>query len=112
MCGRARERGHPGAGGGARAHTHTHTHARTHTFAQFLQSEPVIVTSGADNALRMWVLDDADCSARLLRQRDGHAAPPTRIRYVAGGVVASIADGSDASVCQILSVGEVGALVW
>ena len=47
----------------------------------FLQGEPILLTSGGDNAVKMWIFDQEDGSARLLRSRNGHSAPPTRVRY-------------------------------
>jgi U3 small nucleolar RNA-associated protein 21 len=47
----------------------------------FLTGQPVLVSSGADNALRMWIFDQSDGSARLLRSRSGHSGPPNRIRF-------------------------------
>lgn len=61
---------------------YAHSHAYVPTRLQFLPKQPVLVSAGADNALRMWLLDGADGSARLLRSREGHKAPPTRIRFV------------------------------
>ena len=29
----------------------------------------------------MWIFDQSDGSARLLKQRQGHSAPPTLIRF-------------------------------
>ncbi len=34
-----------------------------------------------DNALKQWVFDAMDGSARLLRFRSGHAAPPTCLTH-------------------------------
>jgi len=34
-----------------------------------------------DNALKQWVFDATDGSARLLRFRSGHAAPPTCLTH-------------------------------
>jgi len=47
----------------------------------FMQGEPILLTSGGDNAVKMWIFDQDDGSARLLRSRNGHSAPPTRVRY-------------------------------
>ena len=33
----------------------------------------------------MWVFDQSDGSARLLRSRCGHSAPPTKIRFASTG---------------------------
>lgn len=42
----------------------------------------------------MWIFDQSDGSARLLRSRCGHNAPPTRIRFCStGGDVAKILSG-------------------
>ena len=48
---------------------------------KFFAGEPILLSSGADNALKMWIFDRADGSARLLRSRAGHSAPPTQIRF-------------------------------
>mmetsp|Transcript_43139 Transcript_43139/g.105513 ORF Transcript_43139/g.105513 Transcript_43139/m.105513 type:complete len:346 (+) Transcript_43139:125-1162(+) len=48
---------------------------------RFLQGEPLLITTGADNAVKMWIFDQDDGSARLLRFRCGHSAPPTRVKY-------------------------------
>ena len=39
------------------------------------------MSAGGDNALKQWVFDAADGSARLLRFRSGHAAPPTCLAH-------------------------------
>jgi U3 small nucleolar RNA-associated protein 21 len=46
-----------------------------------LQLEPLMVTSSSDNSVKVWIFDMSDGSARLLRQRNGHSLPPTRIRF-------------------------------
>lgn len=38
-----------------------------------------------DNSLKQWVFDGVDGSARLLRFRSGHAAPPTVVRHYGSG---------------------------
>ncbi|XP_035583712.1 WD repeat-containing protein 36 isoform X2 [Zalophus californianus] len=47
----------------------------------FLHKEPLLVTNGADNALRIWIFDGPMGEGRLLRFRMGHSAPLTKIRY-------------------------------
>ncbi|XP_012514960.1 PREDICTED: WD repeat-containing protein 36 [Propithecus coquereli] len=47
----------------------------------FLHREPLLVTNGADNALRIWIFDGPTGEGRLLRFRMGHSAPLTSIRY-------------------------------
>ncbi|XP_029427694.1 WD repeat-containing protein 36 isoform X2 [Rhinatrema bivittatum] len=64
----------------------------------FVQGEPLLITNGADNALRVWIFDGPGGSGRLLRFRMGHSAPPTKIRY----------HGQNGE--QILSAGQDGTL--
>ncbi|KAL3912292.1 MAG: hypothetical protein SGILL_006941, partial [Bacillariaceae sp.] len=79
---------------------------------QYLPQEPLLVSTGTrSNALLMHIFDNPDHSGRILRQRRGHTAPPKCIRYLhpgagaGGGVLANMADGTDAQACQILSSG-------
>lgn len=51
----------------------------------FLASEPVLLSGGADNSLKMWIFDTSDGEGRLLRFRNGHSAPPTCVRYYGQG---------------------------
>ncbi|KAG7314833.1 hypothetical protein KOW79_022136 [Hemibagrus wyckioides] len=57
----------------------------THTTAiaglTFLHGEPLLLTNGADNAIRVWIFDVAGGEGRLLRFRMGHSAPPTMIKH-------------------------------
>uniref|UniRef100_A0A672KXW3 WD repeat-containing protein 36-like n=1 Tax=Sinocyclocheilus grahami TaxID=75366 RepID=A0A672KXW3_SINGR len=64
----------------------------------FLQNEPILITNGADNAIRVWIFDVAGGDGRLLRQRTGHSAPPTKIQH------------HDQSSLNILSAGQDGTL--
>lgn len=56
--------------------------------------EPVLVTSGTDNCIKMWVFDSPDGTGRLLRSREGHRAPPRAIRYYGNTTLASMAEGA------------------
>jgi WD40 repeat protein len=40
-----------------------------------------MLTSSTDNSLKMWIFDQSDHTGRLLRERSGHSAPPTRVRF-------------------------------
>jgi U3 small nucleolar RNA-associated protein 21 len=63
---------------------------------QALQFEPLIVTSSSDNSLKVWIFDMSDGSCRMLRERHGHSAPPTRLTFHGIGVGESILSaGSD-----------------
>lgn len=43
--------------------------------------EPVLMTSSPDNAIKQWIFDMPDGGGRLLRLREGHSAPPTKVRF-------------------------------
>ena len=79
---------------------------------QFMPQEPLLLSTGTQsNAIIMHIFDNPDYSGRILRQRKGHTAPPRCIQYIhpgagaGGGILANASDGTDASVCQILSAG-------
>lgn len=78
----------------------------------YLPQEPLLVSSGIkSNCLIMHIFDNPNHTGRVLRQRVGHTAPPGLIRYQYssnGSVLASMADGTDAASCQILSCGGKG----
>lgn len=71
----------------------------------FFPREPLLLSASPDNSLRMWIFDAADGSARLLKHRAGHTAPPRRIRYYGDVTEAGMGSGADARGCQILSAG-------
>ncbi|CAD5111627.1 DgyrCDS920 [Dimorphilus gyrociliatus] len=48
---------------------------------EFLKNEPLMVTNSGDNSLKIWIFDQADGGARLLKSRAGHSSPPTNIRF-------------------------------
>ncbi|NWU96924.1 WDR36 protein, partial [Upupa epops] len=64
----------------------------------FIPGEPLLITNGADNAIRVWIFDGPGGTGRVLRSRMGHSAPPTKIRY----------HGQNGE--QILSAGQDGTL--
>ncbi|KAK2518093.1 Wdr36 [Columba livia] len=64
----------------------------------FVPGEPLLITNGADNAIRVWIFDGPGGTGRVLRSRMGHSAPPTKIRY----------HGQNGE--QILSAGQDGTL--
>ncbi|RKP27041.1 Utp21 specific WD40 associated putative domain-containing protein [Syncephalis pseudoplumigaleata] len=60
-----------------------HTMADAHdgrVHAQFLNGQPILVSTGI-NAIKQWIFDGPDdAMPRLLRSRGGHSLPPTLIR--------------------------------
>ncbi|KAM4528147.1 WD repeat-containing protein 36 [Odontesthes bonariensis] len=77
---------------------HRHAHRTAVAAATFLHREPLLVTNGADNAIKVWIFDQEGGGARLLRSRQGHSAPPTTIHH----------HGNDGK--NILSAGQDGTL--
>ncbi|KAI9918980.1 hypothetical protein PsorP6_011975 [Peronosclerospora sorghi] len=75
---------------------------------EFLANEPLLLSCGTDNAMKLWLFEQREGgpTARLLKSREGHAAPPTRIRYYGNQTLATMADGADGTCCQILSAGQ------
>ncbi|KAF9344305.1 hypothetical protein BGX34_005797, partial [Mortierella sp. NVP85] len=51
---------------------------------QFLNGQPILMSSGADNSVKQWIFDSLDGLPRLLKSRSGHHQPPTYIRYYGG----------------------------
>lgn len=74
-------------------------HDGTIASLEFLPSQPILLSASADNSVKMWIFDQTDGSSRLLRSREGHIAPPSRIRFY--GSAGSSSGGHD-----ILSAGQ------
>ncbi|EXJ58229.1 hypothetical protein A1O7_05654 [Cladophialophora yegresii CBS 114405] len=70
---------------------------------EFLPGQPVLVSSGLDNALKSWVFDETPFSPtpRLLHHRSGHAASITRLKFLPAA-----SDGSDATGKWLLSASQ------
>ncbi len=47
----------------------------------FFAGEPLLMSAGADNALKHWVFEGQGGEPRLLRFRSGHAAPPSVVMH-------------------------------
>ncbi|EPY49916.1 U3 snoRNP-associated protein Utp21 [Schizosaccharomyces cryophilus OY26] len=48
---------------------------------QFLNGQPLLVTTGPDNSLKEWIFDSMDGVPRVLRFRNGHYEPPSYIQF-------------------------------
>jgi U3 small nucleolar RNA-associated protein 21 len=70
---------------------------------EFLQGQPVILTSGLDNSLKSWIFDETPFSPipRILHSRSGHAAPVTKLQFLP-----TDADGADSGGKWLLSAGK------
>lgn len=64
-------------------------HQAAVTALAFLPQEPLLISSGGDNAVRQWVFDQNDHSGRQLRVRAGHSAPPAVLQFYDEKVVLS-----------------------
>ncbi|PGG97307.1 U3 small nucleolar RNA-associated protein 21 [Blastomyces parvus] len=67
---------------------------------EFLNGQPVLISTGTDNALRSWIFDETPFSPvpRPLHARSGHSAPITTLRFLPAS-----SDDSDAVGKWILS---------
>lgn len=70
---------------------------------EFLSGQPVIVSTGMDNALRTWIFDETPFSPipRPLHSRSGHSAPITTIMFLPAG-----SDGCDTAGKWLLSASQ------
>lgn len=72
----------------------------------FVHGEPLLVTNGADNAIRVWIFDGPGGGGRLLRLRVGHSAPPTKIRYHGNNGEHILSAGQDSTLQSFSTVHE------
>lgn len=70
---------------------------------EFLSGQPVLVSSGLDNALKSWIFDQVPFSPipRILHSRSGHASSITNLKFLPAAT-----DGSEASGKWLLSAGD------
>ena len=65
-------------------------HQRGITGMYFYDKEPILLTSGEDNAIKLWIFDQDDEKPRLLKSRSGHMLPPSKIDfYVSSSMIIS-----------------------
>ena len=75
----------------------------------FLPGEPVMVSSGADNTIKVWIFDSGN-APRLLRSREGHSSHPVKARFYGGNTKASMRNSSDAASFELVSAGSDGTI--
>eukprot|EP01038_Epipyxis_sp_PR26KG_P010444 gene10444-14028_t len=85
-------------------------HNGTVSNVSFLYGEPVMISNGIDNSIKVWIFDSSDGTARLLKSRQGHQGTPLRIRYYGGMTNVSMRDSADAMSCEIISSGIDGSV--
>lgn len=69
-------------------------------------SEPLMFSASSDNSIKLWVFDMPDGGPRLLRNREGHSAPPLCIRYHGAGGRHIVSSGEDSSLRIFSTVSE------
>uniref|UniRef100_A0A1B6HHV9 Uncharacterized protein n=1 Tax=Homalodisca liturata TaxID=320908 RepID=A0A1B6HHV9_9HEMI len=69
-------------------------------------NEPLMVTSSPDNSIKIWIFDMPDGGVRLLRLREGHAAPPSYIRFHGANSQNILSAGGDSSLRVFNTVSE------
>jgi len=58
---------------------------------QFLQGQPILLTTSKDNSLKLFIFEES--GPRLLKSRSGHSSPPTRLHMHSAKWLFSAADG-------------------
>lgn len=82
-------------------------HNKPITGMKYIPNEPLMVTSSADNSLKQWIFDTLDGSGRLLRIREGHAQPPTLVRFYGNDGNYLLTAGGDSSLRLFSTVTEI-----
>ncbi|KAL8279548.1 hypothetical protein RQP46_008110 [Phenoliferia psychrophenolica] len=62
---------------------------------EWIQGQPLMMTSGGDNSLKQWLFDSPTAAPRLLKQRSGHHAPPHLVRYYGDDGKSILTAGAD-----------------
>ncbi|TPX50362.1 hypothetical protein SeLEV6574_g00940 [Synchytrium endobioticum] len=73
-------------------------HDGSTTLASFLSGQPLLVSAGADNAVKTWIFDPLEIQPRLLRSRSGHHLPPTHIKFYGNDGYTILSAGRDRSL--------------
>ncbi|EFN69112.1 WD repeat-containing protein 36 [Camponotus floridanus] len=84
-----------------------HAHNAAVTGLRYIPNEPLLVSSSPDNSLKLWIFDMADGAGRLLRIREGHAEPPTIVRFYGNDGNYILTTGGDSSLRLFSTVTEI-----
>uniref|UniRef100_A0A6B2KXS5 Uncharacterized protein n=1 Tax=Arcella intermedia TaxID=1963864 RepID=A0A6B2KXS5_9EUKA len=63
----------------------------------FFYNEPLFVSTGTDNSIKLWIFDNANVCPRILKQQSGHSKPPVKLLFY-GGNEEVLSASSDQSV--------------
>jgi len=69
-----------------------------------LQGEPIMMSNGSDNSLKVWIFDAPDGTARLLKQRSYHSAPPSKIQFYGLNSDTILSAGQDGTLRSLSTV--------
>ncbi|KAL0092025.1 Utp21 specific WD40 associated putative domain-containing protein [Phycomyces blakesleeanus] len=73
-------------------------HSGSISSVAFLNGQPVLVTAGADNAVKQWIFEKHNSVPLPLKYRSGHYGPPSKIRFYDSAGKAIISAGRDQSL--------------
>lgn len=77
------------------------------TGLRYIPNEPLLVSSSPDNSLKLWIFDMVDGAGRLLRIREGHAEPPTIVRFYGNDGNYLLTAGGDSSLRLFSTITEI-----
>ncbi|XP_041359034.1 WD repeat-containing protein 36-like isoform X2 [Gigantopelta aegis] len=82
------------------------SHTSAVTGMQCLTSEPLMVTSAADNSVKLWIFDLPDGGGRVLHQRCGHSEPPNMVRHYGADGQNILSAGQDSTLRSFSTIHE------
>lgn len=82
-------------------------HSDAVTGLKYIPNEPLLVSSSPDNSLKLWIFDMTDGGGRLLKIREGHAKPPTIVRFYGNDGNYLLTTGGDSALRMFSTVTEI-----
>ncbi|KAI9255740.1 Utp21 specific WD40 associated putative domain-containing protein [Phascolomyces articulosus] len=79
-------------------------HSGLITSLTFLNSQPVLVSAGADNAVKQWIFEQDNAVPLPLKSRSGHFAPPTKIQFYGNDGTRILSAGRDRALRMFSTV--------
>lgn len=79
-------------------HIHPNAHDGPVSTLEWIQGQPLLITSGADNTIKQWNFETPTSPPILLKSRSGHQQPPNLIRYYGEDGKAILTAGRDRAV--------------
>lgn len=85
-------------------------HSKKITTLEFLNGEPVLMTSSLDNSIKLWIFDSPDGMPRLLKYTSGHETYPNQMRFYTASPNLAGKSRVDHGDCEMFSCGLDGKL--